>query len=47
MRLINEFIFNLIKKFLVALLKPLILKIIKEKINQFTDIIKSLIPAKI
>ena len=46
MRLINEFIFNLIKKFLVALLKPLILKIIKEKINQFTDIIKSLIPAK-
>ena len=46
MRLINEFIFNLIKKFLVALLKPLILKIIKEKINQFTDIIKSLIPVK-
>jgi hypothetical protein len=46
MKLINEFIFNLIKKFLVALLKPLILKIIKEKINQFTDIIKSLIPAK-
>ena len=46
MRSINEFIFNLIKKFLVALLKPLILKIIKEKINQFTDIIKSLIPVK-
>jgi hypothetical protein len=46
MKLINEFIFNLIKKFLVALLKPLLLKIIKEKINQFTDIIKSLIPTK-
>ena len=46
MKLLNEFIFNLIKKFLVYLLKPLILKIIKEKINQFTDIIKSLIPVK-
>ena len=46
MRLINEFIFNLIKKFLVYLLKPLILKIIKEKINQYAEIIKSLIPVK-
>ncbi len=47
MRLINEFIFNLIKKFLVILLKPLILKIIKEKITQYSAIIKSLIPLKI
>jgi len=47
MKLINEFIFNLIKKFLTILLKPLILKIIKEKITQYSGIIKSLVPLKI
>lgn len=46
-KLINEFIYNLVIKFLVMLLKPVITKIIKEKITQFKNIIKSLIPAKI
>lgn len=47
MKLINEFIFNQIKKFLTILLKPVIQKIIKEKITQYAAIIKSLIPLKI
>lgn len=47
MKLINEFIFNLVVKYLVMLLKPVIQKIVKEKINQFKNIVKSLIPAKI
>jgi hypothetical protein len=42
MRLINEFIYNLIVKFLVILLVPVIKKIIKEKINQYVGIVKSL-----
>jgi len=42
-KMINEFIFNLVITFLVALLAPIIKKIIREKINQYTDIIKSLI----
>ena len=41
MKLINEFIFNLIKVFLVALLVPLIQAIIKERITQYTGIIMS------
>lgn len=47
MRLINEFIFNLIKVFLVKLLVPLIQTIIKEKITQYAGVLKSLIPLKI
>jgi len=43
MKMINEFIFNLIVVFLVALLAPIIKKIIQEKINQFVGVIKSLI----
>jgi len=43
MKMINEFIFNLIVVFLVALLAPIITKIVKEKINQYVGVIKSLI----
>lgn len=39
---INEFIFNLAVGYLVKLLSPIIKKILKEKINQFIGIIKSL-----
>lgn len=46
-RLINEFIFNLIIGFLIALLKPVISKIIQEKINQYISILKSLISSNI
>ena len=42
MALINKFIFNLIITFLIALLQPVVRKIIKEKINQYVGIIKSL-----
>jgi hypothetical protein len=47
MKLINEFIFNLIKTFLNKLLKPLIQVIIKEKITQYSGLLKSLIPLKL
>jgi len=47
MKLINEFIFNLIKVFLVKLLVPLIQVITKEKITQYSGILKSLIPLRI
>jgi hypothetical protein len=42
MRLIAEFIFALAISYLIKLLKPVILKVIKEKINQYTGIITSL-----
>lgn len=43
MKMINEFIFNLVITFLVALLAPIVKTIIREKINQYIGIIKSLI----
>lgn len=46
-KMINEFIFVLILTFLIALLQPIILKIIKEKINQYIETIKSLISSKL
>jgi hypothetical protein len=45
MRLVAEFIFGLAVTYLMILLKPIIKKIIKEKINQYVNIIKSLTPA--
>lgn len=42
MRLVAEFIFALAVAYLIKLLKPVILKVLKEKINQFVGIIKSL-----
>jgi hypothetical protein len=45
MAMINKFIFDTVTKFLIALLQPVIRIILKEKINQFIKIIKSLIPA--
>jgi len=42
-KLVGEFIFNLAVSYLIKLLTPIIKKIIKEKINQFKRIIKSLI----
>ena len=46
MKMINEFIFKMVVRFLIALLNPVIRKIIKEKITQYSNIIKSLIPVK-
>jgi len=43
MKMINEFIFNLVVTFLIALIAPIIKTIIREKINQYVGIIKSLI----
>ena len=45
--LLNEFIFNLIIGFLIALIDPVIRKVIKEKINQYIGVIKSLISSNI
>jgi hypothetical protein len=42
MRMINKFIFQLVITFLMALLNPVIRKIIKEKVNQYVGILKSL-----
>ena len=42
MRLIAEFIFALAVSYLIKLLKPVILEVLKEKINQYVGIIKSL-----
>lgn len=42
MRLVAEFIFALAITYLIKLLKPIILKVLKEKINQYVGIIKSL-----
>lgn len=44
-KIVAEFIFVLAVTYLVILLKPVIKKIIKEKINQYVGIIKSLTPA--
>ena len=41
MRMINEYIFNMILVFLIALLDPIIREIVKEKINSYVGIIKS------
>jgi len=43
MRLINKFIFDLVLGFLIALLVPIIKKIIQEKINQYVKQIKTLV----
>ena len=43
MKLIAEFIFNLILVNLISLINPIIRKILKEKINQYIGIIKALI----
>jgi hypothetical protein len=45
MKVVAEFIFMLVVTYLMILLKPVIKKIIKEKINQYVNIIKSLNPA--
>jgi len=42
MRLIAEFIFALAVAYLIKLLKPVIIRVLKEKINQYTGIITSL-----
>jgi 3-dehydroquinate dehydratase len=42
MALINKFIYDLVITFLIALIAPVIRKIIKEKINQYSKQIKSL-----
>jgi hypothetical protein len=42
MSMINKFIFNLVITFLMALLNPVVRKIIREKINQYVGILKSL-----
>lgn len=46
-KIIYEFIFNLIVTFLIALLKPIIVKIIREKINQYLGVLKSLVSSKL
>jgi hypothetical protein len=43
MRMINQFIFELIVAFLLAMLTPIVRRIIQEKINQYVGILKSLI----
>jgi hypothetical protein len=43
MKMINEFIFNLVVSYLLALIAPIIKKVIKEKINQYIRILKSLV----
>lgn len=45
--LLYEFIFNLIVTYLVKLISPVIKKIIREKINQYIGVIKSLISSNI
>jgi hypothetical protein len=47
MKLINEFIFNTVKVYLIALITPIISRVIREKINQFVRIMKSLVSPKI
>lgn len=42
MRMINRFIFNLVITFLIALLNPVGRALIKEKVNQYIGILKSL-----
>jgi len=42
MKLINKFIYDLVVVFLIALISPVIKKILKEKINQYIGIIRSL-----
>lgn len=42
-RMINQFIFELIVSFLIAMLAPIVKKIIQEKINQYIGVLKSLI----
>jgi len=45
--MITEYIFNLVKKYLILLLVPIIKMVLKEKINQYIKILKSLLPTKI
>jgi len=44
MKELNKYIFKLVVGFLIALLNPVVRKIIREKINQYIGILKSLIP---
>ena len=44
LKMIAEFIFNLAVSYLIKLLTPVIKKVLKEKINQYANIIKSLTP---
>lgn len=46
MELISKFIFNLVAGFLIALITPVIRKVIKEKINQFVKIMKGLVAGR-
>jgi len=46
MKMINKFIFDTVKKYLVWFLVPIVKKIIKEKITQYSAVIKGLIPVK-
>jgi len=46
MKMINKFIFDNVKKYLVYLLVPIIKKIMKEKITQYSATIKGLVPVK-
>ena len=46
MKMLNEFIFNIIIIALFALLRPVIQKIIREKINSYIGVIKSLISSR-
>jgi len=41
--MLNEFIFNLIVGFLISLINPVLKKLVKEKINQYSAILKTLI----
>lgn len=45
LKMVCEFIFMLVIGYLIELLKPVIKKIVKEKVNQYVKIIKSLTPA--
>jgi len=45
--LISEFLFLLAVSYLIKLLKPVIKRVIKEKVKQYIDLLKSLIPVSI
>jgi len=44
---INKFIYNIVITYLIALLWPVIQKVIREKINQYLGVIKSLAASKL
>ena len=47
MKMLNEFIYTLIISVLIALLKPIARQIIREKINSFIGVVKSLISSRL